>query len=103
MGIVYRGTSDTGLKEVKNTAGMATPQAFIRKKCQSIIRCSLVVKASYNQPRDLSKGVQSSVFWEHRDAICQRVVRLVVLGDLVLTSFGERNSASERIVMENGW
>lgn len=63
MRIVYRGTSDTGLKEVKNTAGMATPQAFIRKKCQSIIRCSLVVKASYNQtPRSLQKAYKVPCF-----------------------------------------
>jgi hypothetical protein len=38
----------TGLNEVRNKAGIATPQIFIRKKYQSRIRCSRVVKASYH-------------------------------------------------------
>lgn len=37
---------NTGLKDARNNAGMARPHAFIRKKCQSRILCSRVVRAS---------------------------------------------------------
>lgn len=37
----------TGLKEARNNVGMATPHIFIRKKCQSRILCSRIVRDSW--------------------------------------------------------
>ena len=31
------------------------------------------------------EDIRTSAFWEHQDAICRRVVRLIVLGGLALT------------------
>ena len=70
------GGGNTGLIEVRKRAGIATPHAFMRRKCQSIILCSRVVRDSSVLEEERSiRRIRIWGSWERPGASHQRALR----------------------------